>query len=202
MRTFALPSIGIISIALLASTAFESCTSTLKTVFIPANVVLDTTGPHYLHNVSEIKYWDRITSADRATNFAWMDSSGKVHEMYEFYDKVVVLSFFGTWSPPATSELDILDNARADTNVLFLGVAMKEGVMGGKAVIRIDSFAHARGIPIQLLVGSSDFGFTYGGIDAVPTTFVITRRHKIAATFEGFVTEAKLLEAISEAEKK
>jgi peroxiredoxin len=202
MRTCARPSIWIISIALLFSAAFQSCTSTLKTVFIPPNVKLDTTGPHYLYNVSEIKYWDRITSADRATNFAWMDSTGKVHEMYEFYDKVVVLSFFGTWSPPSIGQLDIIDSARADTNVLCIAVAMKEGVTGGKAVTRIDSFARARGIPIPLLVGSSDFGFTYGGIDVVPTTFVITRRHKIAATFEGFVTEAKLLEAISDAEKK
>jgi hypothetical protein len=197
---------GIIAL-LLAMSIFgiQSCsTATLKTGFLPADVLPDTIGPNYLHNVSQIKYWDRISAADHATNFAWWDSTGKVHEMYQFYDKVVVLNFFGTWSPAAIQQLAIIDSARAigDTNVLTIGIAMREGVTGGRAVIRIDSIIRARGMNYEVLIGSRDFGFTYSGIDVVPTTFVITRKRKIAATFEGVVTEAKLLEAISEAEKK
>jgi peroxiredoxin len=190
--------------AVIVSAAFQSCSTSVRTAFVPPAIVLDTTGPHYLHNVSEVKYWDRISSANRATNFGWYDSTGKVHEMYEFYDKVVVLSFFGTWSPAAVNELATLDSARSsgDTNVLYLGVSMKEGVLNGKAVRRIDSFARSQNIPFQLLIGSPDFGYTYSGIDVVPTTFVITLKRKISATFEGYVSEAKLLNAISEAEKK
>jgi hypothetical protein len=184
----------------------QSCapTSTITTGFLPPNVPRDTIGPNYLHNVSQIKYWDRISSADHATNFAWWDSTGKVHEMYEFYDKVVVLNFFGTWSPPALQQLAIIDSARAtgDTNVLNIGIAMREGVTGGKAVIRLDSIARALGIKYQILIGSRDFGFTYSGIDVVPTTFVITRKRKLAATFEGLVTKLTLLDSISAAEKK
>ena len=183
----------------------QSCTTnTLKTGFLPSNVVPDTIGPNYLHNVSQIKYWDRISSSNRATNFAWWDLTGKVREMYEFYDKVVVLNFFGTWSPVALQQLAIIDSELAinDTNLLAIGIAMREGVTGGKAVIRMDSIVHVRGMKYEVLVGSRDFGFTYGGIDVVPTTFVITRKRKIAATFEGLVTESKLREAISEAEKK
>jgi hypothetical protein len=165
--------------------------------------VLDTTGPHYLHNVSEIKYWDRISSANHATNFGWMDSIGKVHEMYAYYDKIIVLTFFSTSFPPSVNELASLDSARiADTNAMFIGVSMKEGVQNGKAVLLIDSFARAHNIPYQLLIGSPDFGFTYSGIDVVPTTFIITLKRKISATFEGYVPEATLLTAISEAEKK
>ena len=197
---------GIIALLLVIPFALlQSCsTTTLKTGFLPADVVPDTIGPNYLHNVSQIKYWDRISSADHATNFAWWDSTGKVHEMYQFYDKVVVLNFFGTWSPSAIQQLTIIDSARAigDTNVLTIGIAMREGVTGGKAVIRIDSIVHALGINYEVLIGSRDFGFTYSGIDVVPTTFVITRKRKITATFEGVVTEAKLLDSISEAEKK
>jgi hypothetical protein len=189
--------------ALLSGIVFQSCTPSLKTVFVPPTIVLDTTGPHYLHNVSEIKYWDRISSANHATNFGWMDSTGKIHEMYEYYDKIVVLTFFSTWSPPSINELAALDSARiTDTNALYIGVSMKEGVQNGKAVLRIDSFARARGFPYQLLIGSPDFGFTYSGIDVVPTTFIITYKRKISTTFEGYVPEATVLGAISEAEKK
>jgi hypothetical protein len=189
--------------AIVLSIAIQSCSpSVMRTLYLPPNVTPDTIGPEYLHNVSLIKYWDRISPADRATNFGWWDSAGTVRETSQYYNKVIVLTFFGTWSPPSVGELNVIDSAResGDTNVLFLAVAMKEGVTGGKAVLRIDSFASVHGIPYEVLVGSPDFGFTYGGIDVVPTTFVITLRRKIATTIEGFATKAKLLEAIGKAE--
>ena len=199
------------SIALLALVGLamqvQSCApgpSTLKTPFIPPEVATDTLGPRYLRNVSQIDFWDRISSVNRATNFAWWDSSGTVRQMYDYYDKVVVLSFFATWSPPALTQLPVLDSAIAsgDTNTLFIGIAMREGVTAGKAVLRLDSFVRARKIGYPVLIGSRDFGFTYGGVDVVPMTFVITRRRKIDATFEGFVSTSRLLEAIAKAEAK
>ncbi|MFI5201309.1 MAG: TlpA family protein disulfide reductase [Candidatus Kapaibacterium sp.] len=190
---------------IIVASMFQSCnpSGTMRTLFIPPNVAPDTVGPEYLHAVSQIKYWDRITAADRATNFGWWDSIGKVHEMNEFYNKIVVLNFFGTWSPPSIQQLEVLDSMNGrDTNVLLLAVVMKEAVRGGKAVIRLDSFARARGVPYEVLVGSPDFGDTYGGIDVVPTTFVIDFRRRIAGTFEGFATKEKLLDVISKAESQ
>jgi hypothetical protein len=184
--------------------ACSGSSPTLKKIFAPPSVTIDTTGPHYLDNVSEIKYWDRINAANRATNFGWMDSAGTVHEMYEYYDKVVVLNFFGTWSQSALAQLATIDSVRAlgDTDVYYIGIAMREGVTGGKAITRIDSFGRAHALTYPLLIGSRDFGFTYGGIDVVPTTFVITRKRKLAATFEGFATKADLLQAIAKAKEK
>lgn len=200
MRFVAITPFFALATVLLAG-ILQSCnpSSTMRTLFIPPNVAPDTLGPEYIHNVSQIKYWDRITAADRATNFGWWDSTGKVHEMNEFYDKIVVLNFFGTWSAPSVEQLDVLDSVERDTNVIVLAVAMKEKVRGGFAVRLLDSFARAHNIPYEIFVGSPDFGSTYSGIDVVPTTFVIDLRRKIAATFEGFATEAKLLDAIAKA---
>ncbi len=196
---------GLALLLLLGSVVFllQSCSSTgaLRTLYVPPNVKPDTVGPNYLHNVSQVKYWDRISPANRATNFAWWDSSGTVREMADYYNKVIVISFFGTWSPPSDNQLLFLDSIYTqDTNAFVIAVAMREGVRGGKAVQKLDSFARARNIPYEVLVGSPDFGFTYGGIDVVPTTFVIDQEHRITATFEGFVTEDKLRAAITKAE--
>jgi len=186
--------------------ALQSCApnQTMKTItFVPPSVTQDTLGPKYLHNVSQIKYWDRIAAANRATNFGWWDSTGRVVEMNEFYNKVVVLTFFGTWSMPSLDQLYRIRLARLDnpdTNVLFIGVAMREPATDGAAVLRVDSFAHARHVDYQLLIGSRDFGFTYGGIDAVPTTFVIARSRKIIATFDGVISEGKLVDTVASAE--
>ncbi len=198
--------LAIVVLAGLSLLALQSCSSTpsLKSLFSPPNVVKDTLGPNYLHNVSQIKYWDRMSTQLRATNFAWWDSTGHVREMNEFYDKVVVLTFFGTWSMPALAQLPVIDSLRAtgDTNVMFIGVTMREGVMTGKAVIYVDSFVRARGIPYQVLIGSRDFGFTYGGIDVVPSTQIITRRRKIEAALEGFVPLGRMRDEIRKAEEK
>lgn len=181
----------------------QACTPTaFRSTFIPQAVVLDTTGPHYLHNVSEIKYWDRISTANHATNFAWMDSTGKVHEMNEYYNKVVVLTFFSPKSIPSLNQLSAIDSCRmqGDTNVLWIGVGMNVGI-NGKAVMLLDSLARVQAIHYELLAGFNDFGYTYGGIDVVPTTFVITLRRKISATFNGYVSGQNLLLAIADAEK-
>ena len=196
------PIVRFLSLVILAMGVLQSCSTSnsLKKIFVPENVTIDSLVPKYLHNVSQIKYWDRISSANRATNFAWWDSTGQTHEMFEFWNRIVVLNFFSTWSAPAMQQLAVFDSIRADTNVLVLLVAMKEGVMGGKAVVRLDSIARARGITPEVLVGSRDFGFTYGGIDAVPTTFVLDYKRKTAAEFDGFVTKDSLLKAVNKAE--
>ncbi|MDP4200744.1 MAG: TlpA disulfide reductase family protein [Bacteroidota bacterium] len=175
----------------------------MKTLFVPPVVAVDSNVPKYLHNVSQIKFWDRMSPANRATSFAWWDSTGQVHEMNEYYNKVVVLAFFGTWSSTSMAQLASIDTMLAahDTNVLLIGVSMRERVLDGKAVILIDSFARARGIPYQILIGSRDFAFTYGGVDAVPTTFIISRKRKIAATLEGYTPAAILRREITNAEE-
>jgi thiol-disulfide isomerase/thioredoxin len=200
MRIISVSTFFAFAMVLLVS-CLQGCNSngTMRTLYIPPNVQPDTIGPEYLHHVSQIKYWDRISAANRATNFAWWDANGVVHEMNEFYDKIIVLNFFGTWSAPSLSQMNILDSLEQDTNVLVLAVAMKERVRGGMAVQLLDSFARAHRIPYELLTGSSDFSYTYGGIDVVPTTFVIDVRRKITATFEGFATKTKLLDAIASA---
>ncbi|HEY3874522.1 MAG TPA: hypothetical protein VGM92_03520 [Candidatus Kapabacteria bacterium] len=198
----AMGSAGLLALAIMLD--LQGCLpASIRTAFIPKTIVVDSTGPHFLHHSSEIKYWDRISTADRATNFAWMDDTGKVHEMNEYYDKIVVLSFFSPNSIPSLNQLRAIDSARAlgDTNVLWIGVGMKVG-QNGKGVMLLDSFARMHKINYELLVGSPDFGFTYGGIDVVPTTFVVTLRRKVSATFEGFVNAQNLLSAISDAEKK
>jgi thiol-disulfide isomerase/thioredoxin len=189
----------VLSLALCALAACQ--TYTLKNPYIPDKST-DSTGPQYRHNVSQVKYWDRISTVDQATGFAWWDSMGATHELGEYWNKVVVLNFFGTWSPPCLAQLEVIRKLRmelADTSVVFIGVTQREAVSAGKAVLYIDSFAQAKSIPYQLLIGTRDFGFTYGGIDVVPTTFVINSRRKITATFEGEVPATALSAAIAKA---
>lgn len=176
-------------------------TYTLKNPYVPEKSI-DSTGPKYLQNVSQIQYWDRISTADQATGFAWWDSTGATHELSEYWNKVVVLNFFGSWSAPCASQIAELQKLRSqqhDSNVVYIGVTQREALAAGKAVAYIDSLAHARAIDYQLLIGTRDFGFTYGGIDVVPTTFVINSRRKIVSTFEGEVPASALAAAIAKA---
>ena len=203
--TFGKVLLRVIACCSLLGLSFTGCSEskkTLKEIFLPPSVGVDSNVPKYLHNVSQIQVWERMSQATRATNFSWWDSAGTVHEMYDYYDKVIVLTFFGTWSQPALTQLAAIDTVlqSGDTNAMVIAASLREGVFNGKAVLRVDSFVQARGIRYQVLIGSRDFSFTYGGVDAVPTTFVINRKRKITATFEGFASSQLLQEAIKKAE--
>ena len=122
--------------------------------------------------------------------------------MNEYYNKVIVLNFFGTWSQASVDQLREIAKVRQqpDTNVVFLGVTQREKVLGGKAVIALDSFVKTYHIDYPVVIGSRDFGFCYGGIDVVPTTFLITRRRYISDQIEGYIAADALKAAIAKAE--
>src|SRR6266540_2038598 len=131
------------SLSVMLFSACAESKKTLKEIFLPASTGIDSNTPKYLHNVSQIKAWERMSQANRATNFSWWDSAGNVHEMYDYYDKVVVLTFFGTWSQASVTQLASIDTVirSGDTNVMIIAASLREGVFNGKAVLYIDSFA-------------------------------------------------------------
>ncbi len=141
-----------------------------------------------------------------ATNFAWYDSLGKIHEMTRDYEgKVIVLTFFSTWSDLAVQQfpdLIKLHHELVDSNVIFMASSMKEGVQGSKLVMMLDTFVRAHNIDFQVLAGSLDFSWTYGGVSRVPTTFIVSHRGHVTATLEGKQTIAELKKEIWRARNK
>jgi thiol-disulfide isomerase/thioredoxin len=156
---------------------------------------------NFSRSVSTIKFFDRVSSNNYATNFAWWDSTGTVHELRENYGKVILLNFWSTWCKPCVAERSVFDRLRAKygDSLAVIGITLKESLNGANAVLPVQSFIDSIGIPYQQIVGTSELSYSYGGIDILPTTIVISPELKLVATLQGEQTAESLEKAIRKA---
>lgn len=126
----------------------------------------------------------KIATQDRvAPDWQLQDLEGKSVRLSDFKGKVVVLNFWATWCPPCRREIPdfvALQKQYADKGLVIIGVSLDEG---GAAVVK--PFVKKMGINYPVVMGDQKTMAAYGGIQVVPTTFIIDKTGKLAAQHEG-----------------
>lgn len=129
-------------------------------------------------------------SARRAApDFALKDGDGKTVRLSSYRGKVVLLNFWATWCGPCMVEIPwFIDFERRYRQQGFavLGVSMDEN--GWRAV---KPFVSELGINYRVVLGDDTVAQLYGGINALPTTFIIDREGRVAAVHQGLVSKSK-----------
>jgi peroxiredoxin len=127
----------------------------------------------------------RSTTA-AAPGFTLPDLNGKTVSLADFKGKVVVLDFWATWCPPCRMEIPDfvkLQTEYGSKGVQIVGIALDEP---GKA----RAFAQQNGMNYPVLLGTDEIAMRYGGIEGIPTTFIIDRNGKLANRLEGYRPKA------------
>lgn len=122
---------------------------------------------------------DRKTAPD----FSLKDAGGKPVRLSDYHGKVVILDFWATWCDPCAMEIPWfidLERREKDHGFAVLGVSMDDE--GWDAV---KPFASKLGVNYPVLMGNDETAQLYGGVDALPTTFLIDREGRIAAVHVG-----------------
>jgi peroxiredoxin len=135
-------------------------------------------------------------SRKAAPEFALKDASGKVIHLSDYKGKVVLLDFWATWCGPCNIEIPWFTEFQKkykDRGFEVIGVSMDEG--GWKA---ISPFAAQKKINYRILLGDDKTGDQYGGIEALPTAFVIDRNGKIASVHVGLSPRKNFENAIQQ----
>lgn len=122
-----------------------------------------------------------------APDFTLRDSEGKQVKLSEYAGKVVLLNFWATWCGPCKIEIPWFvefEKEFKDQGFAVLGVAMDEE---GWDVVKPYITDHR--VNYRILMGTDMVAESYGGIESLPTTFMIDREGRIAATHVGLVSK-------------
>lgn len=129
-----------------------------------------------------------------APDFALKDATGKTVHLTDYRGKVILLDFWATWCGPCNIEIPWLEDfQRTYKNRGFevVGVSMDDD--GWKAIL---PFAAEKKINYRILLGDDKTGDQYGGVEALPTTFLIDRDGRIAKSFVGLSDKEEFQNAI------
>ncbi len=120
-------------------------------------------------------------SAERhlAPDFTLKDASGAEVKLSDYRGKVVLLNFWATWCGPCALEIPWFiefEQQYKSRGFEVLGVSMDED--GWQA---IKPYVSEHKMNYRVLLGNDSVGQLYGGVDALPTTFIIDRNGRFAA---------------------
>ena len=119
----------------------------------------------------------------KAPEFALKDANGETAKLSDYRGKVVLLNFWATWCGPCEVEIPwFIDFQREykDRDFAVLGVSLDED--GWKSV---KPFVAHEKVNYRVMVTSEEVDQMYGGVEALPTTFMIDREGRVARTHVG-----------------
>jgi peroxiredoxin len=135
-------------------------------------------------------------SQDRkvAPEFALKDSAGRVVHLSDYKGKVVLLDFWATWCGPCNIEIPWFkefERKYKDRGFEVIGVSMDDD--GWNA---INPFVAQKKINYRIVLGDDKTGDLYGGVEALPMTFVLDREGRIASVHIGLSSREDFENAI------
>jgi cytochrome c biogenesis protein CcmG/thiol:disulfide interchange protein DsbE len=131
-----------------------------------------------------------------APEFALKDSNGKTVRLEDYSGKVVLLDFFATWCGPCKIEIPWfmeMERKNKDRGFAVLGVSMDDE---GWDIVK--PFLAELGVNYRVVIGNDATAQLYGGVDALPTTFLIDRSGKIASVHIGLASKKEFEDGIEQ----
>jgi len=117
-----------------------------------------------------------------APGFTLVDVNGRQVSLADFTGKVVILDFWATWCPPCKREIPDfikLQSEYGSKGVQIVGIALDQPE-------KVRSFVRDNGMNYPVLLGTEEVSAHYGGVESIPTTFIIDKAGRIVTKYEGF----------------
>jgi peroxiredoxin len=129
-----------------------------------------------------------------APEFTLTDANGTSVKLSDYRGKVVLLNFWATWCGPCALEIPWFIEFQQEyksRGFEVVGISMDDE---GWAAIKPYVAEHK--LNYRVLLGNDSVSDLYGGVDALPTSFVIDREGRIASVHVGLAGKNEYLNEI------
>lgn len=135
-------------------------------------------------------------SRHKAPEFALKDYRGNVIHLSDYRGKIVLLDFWATWCGPCNVEIPWFKDFESKykgRGFEVVGVSMDDS--GWKAV---EPFMQSKRMNYQIVLGDDKTGDQFGGIQVLPTVFLIDREGRVALVDVGLGAKKEFEDAIEQ----
>ncbi len=139
----------------------------------------------------------RLAVSTVAPDFSLEGIDGKTLRLSDLRGKAVLLNFWATWCGPCKIEMPWfvdLQKQYGAQGLQIVGVAMDDASKED-----IGKFAQTMGVNYPILIGKESVGDQYGGVPALPETFVIGRDGKLVDKIIGLRGKSEIEDDIKKA---
>jgi len=139
--------------------------------------------------------------AGKAPDFTYKDGARSTSFAELTAGKVVVLNFWATWCGPCRKEIpDLIElhKEMAPKGVTVIGVSLDQA---DNRMALVKNFVEKSSIPYPNFIDNTEFKLAeaFGGIQSIPTTFIIDRKGNIVQRIVGAVSKTAFAEAVAKA---
>lgn len=117
-------------------------------------------------------------------DFSLTTLTGETVSSQDYDRKILVVNFWATWCTPCVYEIPHLNDLYRDfrsKGVEVLGISLDSA--DREHVLR---FTRRHRIRYPVVVGARSLGDDFGGVRAIPTTFIVDQQGEIIKRYDGF----------------
>ena len=131
----------------------------------------------------------------KAPNFSLKTYDGKIIELAKLKGHVVVVNFWATWCPPCRAEIpDFIKvyDANKSKGLEIIGISLDEDGWS-----KVNPFVEKYKMNFPVVLGTMEIVRLYGGIEGIPTTFVVDKDGYIAGMQVGMLSKEALEQKVN-----
>jgi len=121
----------------------------------------------------------------KAPDFTLKDINGNDVKLSSYKGKIVILDFWATWCPPCRKGIpDLIDlQNRYSDDLVVIGVSLDQS----NTINEVVPFYNSYKMNYPVVYGNGMVVQQYGGIEAIPTSFIIDKKGNIINRYVGLI---------------
>ncbi|MCS7052155.1 MAG: TlpA family protein disulfide reductase [Ignavibacterium sp.] len=142
-----------------------------------------------LITVSFIQYtFANPTDNKKAPEFSLKTLEGKTVKLSDYKGKIVIIDFWATWCPPCRKGIpDLVDLQKTySKELVVIGISLDQE----RTIKDLKPFIQNYGINYPVVLGDEKVVRDYGGVNAIPTSFIVDQKGFIVDSHVGLVPKS------------